>query len=792
MNDNITPYEDYPEWARKILKRKKLFKNQKADWLRELEILKDCQAQRKKYVEGQNGAVGTCEKCKDDSIWMVMKNTNTCKKCTVDFAKLINIEDELDLDLDNYKNDHGAACGAVETAIKFRKINAQRQAEAPEILGPENHDGIDISKLFGAMTIDEKKSFADEDEEEKPLVSVSYNETNDEEKEEPEEEYERQYEEDPNNQKDDEDEDQSLFGWVASAFRTPALEEKTIKELKKEDYQFSKYIINQAGEILDMKTLEGINEVERQKRACIDTKGCWNQRNKTKCTKFNHKTHEKNKLYDQTGKCDKIKIQKEKEKEKEKEEELVMSQLEPDIGNKLITKSRTKQRSALHIKDDDEIKQHSFRLLINLVESICDFPASESTAQDIANYFSQYITNLVDLQKKNNHDMLIIEINGKNMLYPESPLIGSSSVGFLFESIFDYDNIKTWNKDGSPIWERQPKSGSVYDFAFSSENAMKYVISEINKKNSWWRTTVTETEKNLISKLDTWIKNKVKPYDFIYVNLKVQKTDETNEEKKRNTNPDIASRLELVKLYLRGIEYEQDNLEAELKKHISDEYKDYSNCKTLKELYDRCVGDGCDKVSEEYLECRTRDMYVTSIMEKLNPKMYAILKMNYNFITDHYEPHIAIGKYEISFIDAVFPYVNWQNPRLAVTAGASSRNDEVPPFKEVINSIIRKEKNTPDSIFMVIKPKKQIEGKKINKTLEKQTNELEKQTNAYNALLKDGTNGEWRTLVIIKTEVKFIDKKTYFNYSVVEDKMDDLTFPALIYNKNNETFRVFK
>jgi hypothetical protein len=128
--------------------------------------------------------------------------------------------------------------------------------------------------------------------------------------------------------------------------------------------------------------------------------------------------------------------------------------------------------------------------------------------------------------------------------------------------------------------------------------------------------------------------------------------------------------------------------------------------------------------------------------------------------------------------------VVWQNPRLAVTAGASSRNDEVPPFKEVINSIIRKEKNTPDSIFMVVEPKKQIEGKKINE-------KLEKQTNAYDALLKEGTSGEWWTQDRVKREIKLINNKTYFNYSVVEDKMDDLTFPALIYNTIANTYRVF-
>ena len=87
---------------------------------------------------------------------------------------------------------------------------------------------------------------------------------------------------------------------------------------------------------------------------------------------------------------------------------------------------------------------------------------------------------------------------------------------------------------------------------------------------------------------------------------------------------------------------------------------------------------------------------------------------------------------------------------------------------------------------MVLKPKKQIEGKKINKT-------LEMQTNAYDALQDDGTGGMWKPLAIVNQRKHLnIDNKTYFNYSVVEDKMDDLTFPALIYNKNNITFRVFE
>jgi hypothetical protein len=566
-----------------------------------------------------------------------------------------------------------------------------------------------------------------------------------------------------------------------------------VEENKKEGRlnNYITYIVRpEDGEPINMESPEGNEEVKKQEIICTKQGKKFNRKKKIKCF------------------VDK------KEDEKDEEKELPLAAIEEGVPfemlsqvvedtqvKKIIQRSRQRQRSMPKDFGKEEkqktvlLQQYGFELLTNLVEIIFKFTNGTSTAQDIADYFTKYIEHLVSIQKQDSDGKIVVYINGKNMIYTDSPLIGSSSIGFFFESVFDYDNIK----NGAGVWKR-PKSGAVYDFEFSSESAMRYVISELNKKlteetdkikkrgkkNTKKQLDQYKEEKDtytkLISNLEMWLTDVEKPYNSIYVNLKVQKKSGTD----ANTNPDVASRDELVKLYLIG--KEQQDLESKISEKIIKQNKDYSNCKTLKDLYDRCMDDEkdenkCRDFKEEFDRCDDRDTYVKSIINKLTPKMYMILKMQYDFVLDYYEPYIAIGDFGFTYIDAIFPYVDWTNTRLKTTKNTKKWSDKVPPYEEVINSIIRKEKKTPDSIFMVIKPKSGI-TKPIKANLEK-----------YNTVITKGTDGQWMNEKEIidfnENEITTFTVKEFIQ-SALEDKMDDLKFPVLIYNTSDKKFRVFK
>jgi len=290
--------------------------------------------------------------------------------------------------------------------------------------------------------------------------------------------------------------------------------------------QYGKYIKRESDQkIILMTSDEGKDEVIRQRQACIAAGRCWNKINKDKCFNYDSLKHDRK---PKNGYCTRKKLTPDEMTERYDLVD-VMSQ-DPNSYLRINEKVKTKinrSRSRRHSpqisqqfsqeeimrdaeiiqEEEEEIRHDGFELLKNLVDVISDFGVETkddepTTAQSIATSFKNYIEYLMTIQKESRDSKLYIKINDINMLYPKSPLIGSSSIGFLFESIFDYDNVQNGIGKDFEIWTR-PDSGEVYDFKFSSENAMNYVISELKNQQ----------EKNILNeKLNAWIKNK-KPYN---------------------------------------------------------------------------------------------------------------------------------------------------------------------------------------------------------------------------------------------------------------------------------------
>lgn len=287
-------------------------------------------------------------------------------------------------------------------------------------------------------------------------------------------------------------------------------------------------------------------------------------------------------------------------------------------------------------------------------------------------------------QKSDHYGKITIKVNDKDALYSNSPLLGSSSIGFMFEALFNADNVNT----GDEIWER-PISGSVYDFEFNVQNAAMYVLDNVT------------LNKNQEKQIETWIDDKDKTFG-LYVNLKVEKDN--------NPNLGIASRNDLVKLYLEKEDYHPKRWPEYMKPYLEETKDDYAECKPIEDLLVACEEDykgQCDAIQANVSNCRSRHRYVEDTIKTLTPKLYLIVKMRYSFDTDEFDDtgYVQINDYRFSYIDSVFPHVNWANNRLSMNKAGKELDKKVPLFKEVIHSIVRNE-FPPEHDFQVVTLKK--------------------------------------------------------------------------------------
>jgi hypothetical protein len=805
MNDNI----DYNAYPYKFLDTS--VRNNNEARVRELRILTRCHNDGEMYKKGtvtprtQKYKEGYCEECKltekemrnigkSQIFKMVNRETNQCKTCNKEMAILLNDVNEFGFDLTNsdaYDACHNKVKRQIDKRKKIREtmpnlLNVaveSRRATTGEALLRQVEEARERSVRLATQRAEDEEAERRRQVEEIAIQVEATGQANDEEN-------------------------------LNQLFANFNLNDENTPDYNK---QYDKYIIRKSdNKILLMTSVEGKDEVIRQREACIDDVGrCWNKKNKDKCFNYNSLKHDRN---PKTGQCAKKKLTPDDMKPNDYDDLVDVMSQDPNSYLRTNEKVKTKinrSRSRRHSpqfsqqlsqeeimrdakiiqEEEEEIRHDGFELLKDLVDVISDYGVETkddepTTSQDIADKFKHYIEYLMTIQKESRDSKLYIKINDINMLYPNSPLIGSSSIGFLFESIFDYDNVQ--NKIGKDfeIWTR-PKSGEVYDFEFSSEKAMNYVISQLKNQQ----------EKNILNeKLNTWIKNK-KPYNSLYVNLKVNKID-GDEDKNKDKNKGIASRVQLTNLYLTNTleNNAKFNVVAEINKIEEQKMQDYKNCETLEELYKRCVNDekteeekkkNCGLLGEELSTCRKHPKYVKKIMETIAPKMYMILKMDYSFVYAGDDNYIKMGGnstdpdysgFTASYIDATFPYLNWDVDRLTLPKKANEFLKDVPPFKDVVDSIVRKERKP--SIFVVLKPKNE---KKLKPILEK-----------YNKLIAPGpggkgTGGRWLDAKAFEKRSSGLTIKD-FTQTPVEDKMDDLTFPALIYDttKDKETFRVFE
>jgi len=419
------------------------------------------------------------------------------------------------------------------------------------------------------------------------------------------------------------------------------------------------------------------------------------------------------------------------------------------------TRQRTRQRS-IPRSNEEKVEEYpvldsditDFRNLLTLVVLIAKYDDTKSAP--IAAAFAKYTDGLMLRQKNLLESKIELTVSGMNMIYPNSPFIGSSAIGFIFEGIFDNQYIQ--DKEGDDkIW-RGTKPGSVYDFSLNVTAAMKFVSKNLDDENSniIIKKEIQKTLKGyggieqVTTILNKWVEDESKDFG-LYLNLKVELA------KKGSSNLGIASRNDLLKLYLGTTKYD-----TEYRDFSTEEMKEGDNpveCKSLKNLLDHCDEQkrNCMYFRDAYDGCIKQDQYVDKQITNTIPKLYLIVKMLYDF--DTIEQVINIKNYKFLYIDGIFRYLNWTSGRLmantqAIKQGVNFNN--VPSFRKVLLDLVRKQFPAGAQYIVALLPTKKIIGEVKEK---------------YDALIQN-VKGQWWTPEEIVTyeptqniEITDIDKK---------------------------------
>jgi len=424
-----------------------------------------------------------------------------------------------------------------------------------------------------------------------------------------------------------------------------------------------------------------------------------------------------------------------------------------------------------------------FDRLKKLVVLIAEYNQSDKCMQEIANAFSTYTDGLMLAQKHKYEDEggFNIIIGDNDMIYAGSPIIGSSSLGFMYEALFHHDYVK----DGAGIWEGNLTTGAVFDFSMNVTNAMIYVVKH--------RGDTVKDDQGLLQK---WIDDPNKYFE-LYVNLKVlynrnpkiarsRKAGELVQDAVKSTsNPGIASRANLIQLYLN----EDVPADAFAAFTIPDGtvLDDMHECVGLGNLYKKCKGvatdtpEQCKEFQAAYDACTKRGRYAKDRAENTAPKLYLIVKMEYWY--DVKKHRVVIGDYTFSYIDGIFRFIRWTNiKRLLFNKKALTLSDTVPSYETALHNIINLEFTKPDEpAYYVVTP---ILGM-VDMEL-------------YDNLLNE-TAGKWNTAIVIDEDLETglnLNIRKQFAITLLYDPETSSQYdisnhngPLLIYNKTKKLYR---